>query len=92
MKTTIRLTADFIKLDALIKLAGVTDSGGEAKHLVQAGRARVNGEVATQRGRKLHAGDVVQVDAEGARKGATPVAVITVAAAAPGDAPEDDDE
>ena len=74
METTLRLTADFIKLDALLKAAGVADSGGGAKHLVQSGRVRVNGEVALQRGRKLRAGDVVQVDAEGARKNAMPVA------------------
>lgn len=92
METTIRLLKDFIKLDTLVKLSGVTGSGGEAKHLIQAGRARVNGEVTNQRGRKLHAGDVVQIDAEGGRPNAAPEAIIHVAAADPGAAPESDDD
>ena len=34
-------------------------SGGEAKHLIQAGHVRVNDEVELRRGRKLWAGDRV---------------------------------
>ena len=51
-----------IKLDQFLKLAQIVDSGGQAKHLIQAGYVRVNGEVETRRGRKLHHGDVVLVD------------------------------
>ena len=39
-------------------------SGGEAKVLIQAGEVLVNGEVETRRGRKLVAGDVVEVGDE----------------------------
>jgi ribosome-associated protein len=39
-------------------------SGGEAKVLVQSGEVRVNGEVETRRGRRLRAGDVVEVGDE----------------------------
>lgn len=60
----IELDREFIKLDALIKLAGAADSGGQAKRLVQAGRVRLNGEPVTQRGRKVRAGDQVEVDVE----------------------------
>jgi len=38
---------------------GVVNSGGEAKHLIQNGAVRVNGEVETRRGRKLSSGDLV---------------------------------
>ena len=51
-----------IELDPFLKLAQIVDSGGQAKHLIQAGYVRVNGEVETRRGRKLHHGDVVLVD------------------------------
>lgn len=49
----------FIKLDALLKYAGLCETGGEAKERVQAGEVKVNGEVCTMRGKKLHPGDQV---------------------------------
>lgn len=51
--------APYIKLDSFLKLEGLVESGGEAKHRVQAGEVRVNGEVETRRGRKLRNGDRV---------------------------------
>ena len=50
----------FIKLDALLKYAGLCETGGEAKERVQAGEVKVNGEVCTMRGKKLRPGDVVE--------------------------------
>ena len=55
----IRINTDFIKLDALLKFAGLCETGGEAKELIQGGAVKVNGEVCTQRGKKLRPGDVV---------------------------------
>jgi len=55
---------EYIKLDQFLKLAQIVQSGGEAKHLIQSGVVLVNGEVETRRGRKLHAGDVVEVEGE----------------------------
>lgn len=55
---------DYIKLDQFLKLAGVVRSGGEAKHLIQDGNVKVNGEVETRRGRKLRNGDVVMFEGE----------------------------
>ena len=48
-----------IRLGQFIKLAGLLDSGGEAKSLIAAGAVRVNDEPETRRGRRLHRGDVV---------------------------------
>ena len=56
---TINITTEYIKLQDLLKLAAVTATGGEAKLLIQEGQVLVNGEVCTQRGRKLRDGDVV---------------------------------
>lgn len=53
----ITITTEFIKLDSLLKLAGLCYTGGEAKEVVQAGHVLVNGEVCTQRGKKLRDGD-----------------------------------
>ncbi len=62
----IRIHTDYIRLDALLKLAGMADTGGAAKVLIQAGKVRVNGEICTQRGRKLRPGDQVdRMDQEG---------------------------
>lgn len=52
----------FIKLDSLLKFAGLTDTGGFAKELIQQGGVRVNGEVCTMRGKKIRSGDEVSVE------------------------------
>lgn len=56
---TIAIHTEFIKLQDLLKFAGATDTGGEAKNLIQDGQVSVNGEVCLQRGKKLRPGDVV---------------------------------
>ena len=61
MEQTISITTEFIKLEALLKFAGVTDTGGEAKNLIQEGRVKVNGEVCLMRGKKLRPGDVAEL-------------------------------
>ncbi|RME53329.1 MAG: RNA-binding S4 domain-containing protein [Caldilineae bacterium] len=53
-----------IKLEQFLKRVGAVRSGGEAKHLIQAGRVSVNGQVETRRGRKLQPGDRVQIGEE----------------------------
>lgn len=58
----IQITSEFIKLDAFLKFAAISESGGEAKLLIQQGRVSVNGEICTQRGKKLFSGDVVEID------------------------------
>lgn len=55
----VTIHTDFIKLEALLKFAGVTTTGGEAKERIQAGEVRVNGQICTQRGKKLQRGDRV---------------------------------
>lgn len=52
---------DGIRLGQLLKLAGLVDTGGEGKELVGAGEVRVNGEPEYRRGRRLVAGDIVDV-------------------------------
>jgi ribosome-associated protein len=53
-----------ITLGQALKASDLVGSGGEAKVLIQAGEVLVNGEVEARRGRKLVAGDVVEVGDE----------------------------
>lgn len=56
----VRINTEFIKLQDLLKFAGLVETGGEAKERIQAGEARVNGETCVQRGKKIRPGDVVE--------------------------------
>lgn len=55
----VSIQTEYIKLEALLKLANLVASGGEAKVLIQDGQAKVNGEVCLMRGKKLRPGDLV---------------------------------
>ncbi|HUR86782.1 MAG TPA: RNA-binding S4 domain-containing protein [Solirubrobacteraceae bacterium] len=65
----IEIRGSMIRLGQLLKLAGLADTGGEARELILEGAVRVNGDVETRRGRQLHRGDVVQAGAEAVRIG-----------------------
>ena len=56
------ISTEFIKLEALLKLANVAGSGGMAKNVIQDGLVTVNGETCTMRGKKLYDGDKVGFD------------------------------
>lgn len=60
-KHEIEITTEYIKLQDLLKFSTLTSTGGEAKILVQEGAVSVNGEVCTQRGKKIRPGDEVQI-------------------------------
>ena len=60
----IQITTEYIKLDAFLKFCTAVSSGGEAKILIAEGQVQVNGEVCTQRGKKLHPGDTVSIGGE----------------------------
>lgn len=55
---------EFIKLGQAMKLAGLVDSGVEAKEIIQNGEVSVNGEVDTRRGKKLYPGDIFSYNGE----------------------------
>lgn len=60
----IQLKDDFIKLGQALKLAGLVETGVEAKIVIQDGEVKVNGIVETQRGKKLVDGDVVEYNGQ----------------------------
>lgn len=58
MKKSITIKDEFIKLGQAMKLAGLTDTGVDAKFAIEEGKVKVNGETDLRRGRKLYNGDV----------------------------------
>jgi ribosome-associated protein YbcJ (S4-like RNA binding protein) len=62
MHRDVRIRGETINLGQLLKLEGVIDSGAEVKAFLSIVPVWVNGEREARRGRKLHVGDIVQVD------------------------------
>jgi ribosome-associated protein len=60
----ISIDTEFIKLQDLLKLAGLCDTCGMAKMIIQNGDVTVNGEVCTMRGKKMRKGDFAEFDGE----------------------------
>ena len=61
---TIKLREEYIKLGQALKAAGLAESGVDAKHAIEDGLVKVNGQTEYQRGKKLRAGDVVEYNGE----------------------------
>ena len=57
---TIKIKDDFIKLGQALKLAGLVDSGLDAKIEIKEGNVKVNGETHLERGKKVYPGDVIE--------------------------------
>lgn len=64
IEISIREEDEFIKLGQALKKAGLVGSGVDAKMVIQDGLVTVNGEVETQRGKKLHGGEVISFNGE----------------------------
>ncbi|MCK9268178.1 MAG: RNA-binding S4 domain-containing protein [Alkaliphilus sp.] len=62
IKKQINIEDEYIKLDQLLKLGEIADSGGHAKLIILNGDVRVNGQKVVQRGKKIRAGDRVTYD------------------------------
>ncbi|MCI9345049.1 MAG: RNA-binding S4 domain-containing protein [Lachnospiraceae bacterium] len=61
---TIKIRDEYIKLGQALKLAGMVESGLDAKMEIQEGFVKVNGEVEVQRGKKIHPGDVIEYNGQ----------------------------
>lgn len=62
----IRIETAEIQLDQFLKWAGVLASGGEVKMLIENRQIKRNGETESARRRKLHAGDIIEIEGLGA--------------------------
>lgn len=56
---------EYIRLDSAMKLANLVVTGGHAKIVIQEGEVLVNGEICTQRGKKLYKGDKFSFEEKG---------------------------
>lgn len=61
----IEIETDVIQLDQLLKWAGIIESGGQIKFLLEEKRIKLNGIIETAKRRKIHAGDVIEIVDEG---------------------------
>ena len=57
-----KINTDFIRLDAFLKMCDAVQTGGHAKIVIQEGEVKVNGEICTQRGKKLRKGDTAEFE------------------------------
>lgn len=53
--------SDYIELIKLLKVTNICGSGGEAKHLVDEGEVKLNGNVESRKRAKLRVGDKIEV-------------------------------
>jgi ribosome-associated protein len=60
----VEIRDEVIRLGQLLQLAGIVDSGSDAKAILQGEEVSVNGELELRRGRQLREGDVVEVFGE----------------------------
>lgn len=58
----VKISTEFIKLDQLLKFAEISQSGGESKVFIKSEEVKVNGKIATERGKKIRPGDIVEVE------------------------------
>lgn len=61
-KETVEITTEFITMDKLLKFSGVADTGGQAFLMVEDGVVRLNGQLVTEKRKKVYPGDVVNID------------------------------
>jgi ribosome-associated protein len=64
MVSDVAIRGEMIRLGQLLKVAGLIDSGAEVKAFLADHDVLVNGEREDRRGRQLHPGDVVTVEAD----------------------------
>ena len=55
----VKLKTLWIRLDQLLKYAGLAESGGQAKEMILGEEVRLNGELCLSRGKKICPVDIV---------------------------------
>jgi ribosome-associated protein len=56
----VEISTAYIKADQFLKWIGVASTGSEAKEIIRTGQVKINGEVITERGKKLRNGDKIK--------------------------------
>lgn len=58
------LTTEFIELFKLLKVTGLCDSGGAAKHAISKAEVKVDGQIETRKARKIRRGQQVAFEGQ----------------------------
>ena len=61
-KETVEITTENITMDKLFNFSGVADTGGQAFLMVEDGVVYLNGKLVTEKRKKVHPGDIVNID------------------------------
>jgi ribosome-associated protein len=61
---TLAIQSEYLTLAQALKASGLAESGGQAKQIVRAGAATINGAVELRPGRKLRAGDRFAIEGQ----------------------------
>ena len=61
-RETAEITTESIQLDQFIKWIGISETGGQARFLVDEGNVSVNGVRVTERRKKLFPGDCIVIE------------------------------
>lgn len=62
---TIEINTATIQLDQLLKWAGIVETGGQVKLMLDDQLIKLNGDIVTERRKKIHPGDVIEIDGLG---------------------------
>ncbi len=55
-------SAKYIELNTFLKIFLKIPTGGQAKVLIREGKVKVNDQIETRNKRKLHAGDIIELE------------------------------
>lgn len=58
----IKIDTETIRLDQLLKFAGITQTGGQSKMIIKEGIVEVNGEIVEERGKQIKKGDIIEIE------------------------------
>jgi len=61
-KIIIEIDTEFIPATALLKLAGITDSGGQASYEIEQGHVLMDGTVLKEKRKKVRPGNIIVVN------------------------------
>ncbi len=64
----IAISTEKINLDQFLKWAGLVETGGQVKLLIEDGLIYLNGIAVAERRKKIHSGDVVEIKGMGVWK------------------------
>ena len=62
------ISTPHINMDQLLKWAGIIDTGGQIIPMLEDSMIKLNGNIVTERRKKVYPGDVIEIDGVGKYK------------------------